>query len=84
MLTQEDLEKIAALINTATARLDHKIETEVSRLELTIEASHEFNRKAHAEIMDKLVDSNELNGNQLTDHEKRIERVEEHTGLTKS
>ena len=81
MLTQEDLQAMRAIIKEEAGAL---IKAEGDRLDLKIEASHEFNKKAHAEIMEKLFESNELNGKQLTDHEKRIERLEEHTGLTKS
>lgn len=56
---------------------DSRIEKGQETLELKIEAVHEFNQKAHAEIMDKLADSNEINGKQIKDHENRIRQLEQ-------
>lgn len=63
MLTQDDLKKISNLLNDVTetldskiVKLDQKIEKELNMLEHKIESNTEFSRKAHSEIMEKLVD----------------------------
>ena len=85
MLTQEDLQAIGALIkaegqaiqtNMATRK---DVATQIEQLDLKIDAVHEFNKKAHAEIMEALVESNELNGQKTKSLEQRVERLEEHT-----
>ena len=45
---------------------------------MKVETLREANEKAHAEIMEKLVESNELNGQQLRKLEKRVDRIEKH------
>ena len=61
----------------------HELKKDNARLELKIEASHDSNEKGHAEIMEKLVESNEINGQEVKTLEKRVDRLEEHTGLAK-
>jgi hypothetical protein len=48
MLTKEDLEQIAKLINESEKRVAEKVET----VDLKVTAAHEFNKKAHTEIME--------------------------------
>jgi len=73
MLTQDDLLAIGALIKAEGERLDMKIETSLA-----------FNKQAHAEIMETLVESNEVNGQEVKELKKRVQRLEEHTGLAKA
>ena len=54
-----------------------RVEKGQETLELKIEAAHEFNKKAHDEIMDKLAEGNELSGKHLNDHEKRLRQLEQ-------
>ncbi len=72
MLTKEDLEQIAKLLEP----LKKGQET----LELKVETVHEFNKKAHTQIMDVLVESGEINyqelKKELKDLKKRIEQPE--------
>ena len=72
MLTKEDLEQIAKLLEP----LKKGQET----LELKIETVHAFNKKAHAQIMDILVESGEINYQELKKElkalKKRIEQLE--------
>jgi chromosome segregation ATPase len=51
------------------------------QLEVKVEAIHDYQQKAHTEIMGHLVESNEMNGQEKKELEKRIERVEKHVGL---
>jgi hypothetical protein len=88
MLTQEDLQAIGGLIKTEAGAL---IKTEGERLDRKIEASLAFTKQAHAEIMEALFKSNkvnrqdiEVNGQEIKALEKRVDRLEEHAGLTKS
>jgi phosphopantetheine adenylyltransferase len=50
-------------------------------LEVKVEAIHDFQKKAHTEIMDSLFESNETTGHAQKTLEKRIERIEKHLGL---
>jgi hypothetical protein len=51
------------------------------QLDVKVEAIHDYQQKAHTEIMGHLVESNEMNGQEKKELEKRIERVEKHVGL---
>ena len=72
MLTKDDLEQIAKLLEP----LKKGQET----LELKIETVHAFNKKAHTQIMDVLVESGEINyqelKKELKELKKRIEQLE--------
>lgn len=61
MLTQDDVKKIEDLLNSVSDRFDRKLEKEITKLELKIEANTEYSKSAHAEIMEKLVESNDIN-----------------------
>jgi outer membrane murein-binding lipoprotein Lpp len=50
--------------------LDHKVE-----------AIHAYQKQAHNEIMEHLIESNEIAGRDQKILEKRIERIEKHLGL---
>ena len=50
-------------------------------LEVKAEAIHDYQKKAHTEIMDSLFESNETTGHAQKALEKRIERIEKHLGL---
>lgn len=80
MLTQEDLQAIGVLIKMEAGAL---IRTGGDRLDQKIEASLAFSRKAHAEIMEALFKSNEINGQEVKMLEQRVELLEEHGGLAK-
>ena len=58
-------------------RLEGKIET----VDQKVEAVHAYQQKAHTEIMDRLYESNEANGQEQQRLEKRIARIEKHLGL---
>jgi uncharacterized protein (DUF3084 family) len=58
-----------------------RLEQDVERVELKVEVGNAYQEKAHAEIMNHLVDSNEINGQDIKQLEKRIERIENHLGL---
>ncbi len=80
MLTKDDLEQIATLINASEKRLTEKIEIvdrKVETVDLKVETVHAFNKKAHTQIMDVLVESGEINyqelKKELKDLKKRIE-----------
>jgi hypothetical protein len=54
-------------------------------LEVKVEAIHDYQKKAHTEIMGHLIESNEISGQEQKklekQFEKRIERIERHLGL---
>jgi DNA repair ATPase RecN len=50
-------------------------------LDVKVEAIHDYQKKAHGEIMDSLYESNEITGQAQKALEKRIERIEKHLGL---
>lgn len=72
MLTKDDLEQIAKLLEP----LKKGQET----LELKVETVHAFNKKAHTQMMDILVESGEINYQELKKElqslKKRIEQLE--------
>jgi hypothetical protein len=53
----------------------------VDNVELKTEAIHEYQLKAHHEIMEKVFESNEINGQEQKALEKRIEVLEENAGI---
>ena len=84
MLTKEDLEQIAKLIEGSEKRLTSKIETAEKRLtskietvDQKVELLREDNKKDHAQIVEMLVESNEINGKEIKELEKRIDKLEE-------
>jgi hypothetical protein len=50
-------------------------------LEAKTEAIHEYQKQAHDEIIEKIFESNEINGQEQKALEKRIEVLEEHAGI---
>src|SRR5688572_20621422 len=53
----------------------------VDTLELKVEAIHAYQKQAHDEIMEHLIESNEITGKAEQKLEKRVERIEKHLGL---
>jgi hypothetical protein len=83
MLTKDDLEQIGKLIQASEQRVTSKIETvdkKVDTVDLKVEAVHEFNKKAHAETMETLLDIGEINYKELQKElkalKKRVEQLE--------
>jgi septal ring factor EnvC (AmiA/AmiB activator) len=64
-------------LQTDLKGLHRKVDT----VELKAEAIHEYQKQAHDEIVEKLFESNEINGQEQKALEKRIERIEKHLGL---
>ncbi len=50
-------------------------------LELKIEAVHAYQKQAHTEIMEHLIESNEANGQAQQQLEEEIDRIKKHVGL---
>jgi hypothetical protein len=50
-------------------------------LDLKVEAIHDYQKKAHNEIMGHLVDMTEISGRDHKALEKRVERIEKHLDL---
>ncbi len=57
------------------------LHTKADTLELKVETIHEYQKKAHTEVMDSLFESNEITGHAQKALEKRIARIEKHLGL---
>jgi LmbE family N-acetylglucosaminyl deacetylase len=88
MLTKDDLDQIRGVIRdeveTVEERLNGKINTvdrKVEAVDTKVEAVHAYQKQAHNEIMEHLIESNEINGQAQDVLEKRIERIEKHLGL---
>jgi gas vesicle protein len=64
-------------VETGQGQLREDIKT-VDRKE---EAILDYQKKAHTEIMDRLYESNEANGQEQQRLERHIERIEKHLGL---
>ena len=88
MLTKDDLDQIRGVVRdevkvvrdevkTVEERLNGKINT----VDTKVEAVHAYQKQAHNEIMEHLIESNEINGQAQDILEKRIERIEKHLGL---
>jgi peptidoglycan hydrolase CwlO-like protein len=57
------------------------LESGQQALDLKVEAIHAYQKQAHTEIMEHLIESNEIAGRDQKILEKRIERIEKHLGL---
>jgi chaperonin cofactor prefoldin len=53
----------------------------VDTIELKVETIHDYQKQAHDEIMEKVFESNEINGQEQKALEKRIEVLEENAGI---
>jgi len=60
------------------------VKQDIGRVEQKVEAVHEFNKKAHDEIVGMIANSNDMNGKEQKLLETRIERIEKHLGLPHS
>jgi Skp family chaperone for outer membrane proteins len=69
----KQLEALQADGKTLHAKLD--------TVELKVEAIHAYQKRAEAEIMDNLFESNKITGQAQSELEKRIARIEKHLGL---
>jgi hypothetical protein len=58
-----------------------ELHRKVDNVEVKAEAIHEYQVKAHGEIMGIVTDISEINGQEQTLLEKRIERIEKHLEL---
>src|SRR6266567_5195055 len=97
MLTKDDIEQIAKLLEPINKRLNvleqgqKNLQTEmqtgiregsekIKTVDLKVEASQEFNKKAHTETMEILLDIGEINykelQKELKDLKKRVEQLE--------
>ncbi len=97
MFTDKQLEQFAKVIDTRldaklqsiNKRLEGMeqgqkgLKEQLNTVELKVEAIHAQNKKVHAEIMEKLTASNEIDGQELKKLEKRVETIEEHVGLSR-
>ena len=84
MLTKDEIEQIANLIEGSEKRLTSKIETVEKRLtskietvDQKVELLRDDNRKDHTQIVEMLVESNEINGKGIKELEKRVDKLEE-------
>ena len=71
-------------MKTVEKRLSEKInivDIKVEAMDTKVEAVHAYQKQAHNEIMEHLIESNEINGQAQDVLEKRIERIEKHLGL---
>lgn len=66
---------------TSVKDVQQKQGIQLDNVELKVEAIHEYQKKAHTEIMEHLIESNEINGQEQQELEKRITRIEKHLGL---
>jgi len=76
-VVEKGLNRLAGKMDGAEKNRSEKIET----VDRKVEAVHTYQQKAHTEIMDRLFESNEANGQEQQRLEKRIERIEKHLGL---
>lgn len=58
-----------------------RLEQKIADVDLKVEAVHEYQKKAHAEIIDKLVESNEINGQEQNKLKKRLDRLEDRLSI---
>jgi chromosome segregation ATPase len=57
------------------------LESGQKTLDLKIEAVHAYQKQAHTEIMEHLIESNEVNGQAQQHLEQEIEHIKKHVGL---
>jgi outer membrane murein-binding lipoprotein Lpp len=80
----EDLQSDVKTLNGKVDAVELKVgavEQKVDAVELKVEAIHDYQKKAHTEIMDHIIESNEINGQADKELEKRIERIEKYLKL---
>jgi peptidoglycan hydrolase CwlO-like protein len=53
----------------------------VDTVEIKVEAVHAYQKQAHDEIMEYLIESNEITGKDQQKLEKRVDRIEKHLDL---
>jgi hypothetical protein len=69
---KQDIGQLDKKIDNVEVKLSKKIDT----VDMKVEAVLEYQKKAHIEIMEKIFDSNEANGQEVKNLEKRVERLE--------
>jgi chromosome segregation ATPase len=57
------------------------LESGQQALELKVEAIHAYQKQAHDEIMEHLIESNEANGQAQQQLEQEIDRIKKHVGM---
>jgi hypothetical protein len=57
------------------------LESGQQALDLKVEAIHAYQKQAHDEIMEHLIESNEITGKDQQKLEKRVDRIEKHLDL---
>ncbi len=77
---QADVQKQGAQLQTLEGG-QKTLESGQQALELKVEAIHAYQKQAHDEIMEHLIESNEITGHAQQKLKKRVERIEKHLGL---
>jgi chromosome segregation ATPase len=75
--TIQGLKQAVVRVETGQGQLREDMKT----IDLKVDVVLDYQKKAHTEIMDRLFESNEANGQEQQRLEKRIERIEKHLGL---
>ncbi len=76
LFADKQLEQLGKVIDEGLDAKLKPINEKLDTLELKVEAIHVQNKKDHAEIMDKLVTSNETNGEELRKLDERVTILE--------
>jgi hypothetical protein len=74
---QQGLKQVVERVETGQGQLRE----DIKNVDLKVDVVLDYQKKAHTEIMERLFESNEANGQEQQRLEKRIERIEKHLGL---
>lgn len=90
MFTDEQLNQLRELFKPIIEKLEGQrkqlgsMESRLETLEIKVETIHVQNKKDHAEIIEKLAESNETHGNEQRELRKKIEHLEHAVHGTRS
>ena len=80
MLTKDELEQIRVVIKGEVEAVEKRLTQKIEAVDLKVEAVHTYQKKAHTEIMETLLDMSEINYHELkkeiADLKKRMEQLE--------
>jgi len=80
MLTKDELEQMRVVIQSELEAVEKRLTSKIETVDLKVEASHTFNKQAHTEMMETLLDIGDINYQELQkdlkDLKKRVEHLE--------
>jgi hypothetical protein len=80
MLTKDELEQMRGVIQDELEAVEKRVTSKIETVDLKVKASRAFNKQAHTEMMETLLDIGDINYQELQkdlkDLKKRVEQLE--------